>query len=378
MQGNAQVMDGRETTAAFVPPERRRGRGATINPPDRYARTHVEADGEALEHDRAEGELGPLATTVTIERPRRIISRNDSPDIPFDRSINPYRGCEHGCVYCYARPSHAYLGLSPGLDFETRLIARPDAPALLRRELARSGYVCRPIAMGTNTDPYQPIERRWRITRAILEVCLETRHPVTIVTKSDRILDDRELLAALARERLVKVALSLTTLDRRLARLIEPRAATPARRIAAIEALAGAGVPVGVMVAPVIPGLTDHEIERILERAVAAGAGEAGWILLRLPREVKDIFHEAVASFSPERARRVRHLVRAARGGRDNDPRFGHRMRGEGPHVALIAKRFRLAVRRLGLNRAPVRLDCASFRPPAADACGPAQLSLFA
>ncbi len=362
-----------------MPAAWRRGRGATVNPPDRYAQTHVEVDGDALDHDRRVEGLAPIATMVTIERPRRIITRNDSPDVPFDRSINPYRGCEHGCVYCYARPSHAYLGLSPGLDFETKLIARPDAPALLRRELARPGYVCRPIALGTNTDPYQPIERRFRITRGILGVCLETEHPVTIVTKSDRILADRDILSQLALRRLVKVAISITTLDHRLARLLEPRAATPARRLAAIRALAQAGVPVGVMAAPMIPGLNDHEIERILAAAAAAGAMEAGWVLLRLPLELKQIFYEAVTAYSPERARRVRKLLRAARGGRDNDPRFGHRMRGAGPYVALIAKRFALAARRTGLNQSPVRLETRRFRPPTLPQAGEdGQLSLFA
>ena len=367
-----------ELGVAVVPAAWRRGRGATINPPDRYARTHVAADGDALDRERQIAGLAPLPTTVTIERPRRIITRNDSPDIPFDRSINPYRGCEHGCLYCYARPSHAYLGFSPGLDFETRLIARPDAPALLKRELARPDYVCRPIALGTNTDPYQPIERRFRITRGILRVCLETEHPVTIVTKSDRVLADRDILAQLAVRRLVKVAISVTTLDRGLARLIEPRAATPARRLAAIRALAEAGVPVGVMVAPVIPGLTDHGIEAVLEAAAAAGAQEAGWTLLRLPQEVRDIFYAALAEHSPERARRVRRHLRAARSGRDNDPRFGHRMRGHGPYVELIARRFALATRRLGLNRASVRLETRRFRPPVSPRAGEdGQLSLF-
>ncbi len=369
----------KELGITAVPSAWRRGRGATINPPDRYARTHVEADGDALDRERQVEGLAPLPTMVTIERPRRIITRNDSPDVPFDRSINPYRGCEHGCLYCYARPSHAYLGFSPGLDFETKLIARPDAPALLRRELARPGYVCRPIALGTNTDPYQPIERRYRITRGILSVCLEAEHPVTIVTKSDRILADRDILSRLAVRRLVKVAISITTLDRRLARVLEPRAATPMRRLAAVRALAEAGVPVGVMVAPVIPGLTDHGIEEVLRAAAEAGAQEAGWTLLRVPLEVRDIFYAALAEYSPERARRVRSLLRAARGGRDNDPRFGHRMRGEGPYVALIARRFALAVRRTGLNRTPVRLETRRFRPPAlphSDEGG--QLSLFA
>ncbi len=370
----------RELGVTLVPAAWRRGRGATINPPDRYAQSHVEIDGDALDRDGETEGLAPLSTMVTIERPRRIITRNDSPDVPFDRSINPYRGCEHGCLYCYARPSHAYLGFSPGLDFETRLIARPDAPALLKRELARPGYVCRPIALGTNTDPYQPIERRFRITRGILTVCLESEHPVTIVTKSDRILADRDILAQLAVRRLVKVAISITTLDRRLARLIEPRAATPARRVTAIRTLAEAGVPVGVMVAPVIPGLTDHGIEDVLQAAAEAGAQEAGWTLLRLPHEVCDIFYAALAEHSPERARRVRRLLREARGGRDNDPRFGHRMRGGGSYVALIARRFALATRRLGLNRTPVRLETRRFRPPALPPRGEenGQLSLFA
>ena len=363
---------------AWVVPERRRGRGATINPPNRYEGVQREADGDAIDAALQEGEVAPLPTMVTIERPRRIITRNDSPDVPFDRSINPYRGCEHGCLYCYARPSHAYLGLSPGLDFETKLIARPDAPELLRRELARPGYRVAPIALGTNTDPYQPIERRFRITRGILRVCLETEHPVTIVTKSDRILADCDILSQLAVRRLVTVAISVTTLDRGLARLLEPRAATPMRRLAAIRTLAQAGVPVGVMVAPVIPGLTDHGIEEVLQAAAEAGAQAAGWTLLRVPREVRDIFYAALTAYSPERARRVRSLLRAARGGRDNDPRFGHRMRGEGVYVALIARRFALATRRLGLNQAPVRLETRRFRPPTpSPADEDDQLSLF-
>ncbi|RMF13380.1 MAG: PA0069 family radical SAM protein [Alphaproteobacteria bacterium] len=352
------------TIGTRVVAERRRGRGAVLNPANRYDRLHREEEGDAIDAALRDGELTPAATDVRVERPRRIITRNQSPDISFDRSINPYRGCEHGCVYCYARPSHAYLGLSPGLDFETKLVARPSAPDLLRRELARPGYRVAPIALGTNTDPYQPIEDDWRIMRGLLEVMEETGHPLTIVTKSARITRDIDILARLARRRLVKVAISVTTLDHRLARLMEPRASTPKRRLAAIRALAEAGVPTAVMAAPMIPALNDHEMEAILTAAAEAGASAAGWVLLRMPLEVRDLFYAAVEEWSSARARRVRRILREMRGGRDYDSTFGTRMRGRGPHAALLAQRFRAAVRRLGLDRPDGGLSLTQFRPP--------------
>ncbi|MFQ5347949.1 MAG: PA0069 family radical SAM protein [Rhodothalassiaceae bacterium] len=343
---------------AWRPPERRRGRGARSNASGRY-----EAERRlAIDDGWSSPEEAPaLRTEVTIETPRQVITRNASPDVPFDRSINPYRGCEHGCIYCYARPSHAWLGLSPGLDFETRLFARPEAPKLLERELARAGYRCRPIALGTNTDPYQPIEREWNIMRGILEVLDAASHPLTIVTKSHLVTRDIDILARMAGRRLVSVALSVTTLDARLARCMEPRASTPSRRLEAIRRLSAAGVPTGVMVAPVIPALTDHEIEAILEAAHDAGATHAAWIMLRLPLEVRDLFAEWLAEETPDRARRILNRIGAVRGGRLNDPRFGARMRGDGPFAELVARRFRLARNRLGLDARPPTLDCTRF-----------------
>jgi DNA repair photolyase len=326
----------------------------------------------------------PLATTVTEERARSILSRNTSPDVPFEQSINPYRGCEHGCIYCYARPSHSYLELSPGLDFETRLFAKTNAAELLRRELRRPGYRPSPIAFGANTDCYQPAERRHRIMRALLEVLAECGHPLTIVTKSALIERDIDLLAPMARRNLVKAFVSVTTLDHRLARTLEPRAASPRRRLDAIRALAAAGIPCGVMVAPVIPALTDKSVEAVLEAAAGAGARMAGWILLRLPNEVRPLFKEWLAAHHPQRAEHVISIVRQSRGGRENDPNFGSRMTGSGNFVDLIGKRFDLACRRLDLNREEDHLasrgglDCSQFRPPAAPSQDAApQLSLF-
>ena len=319
----------------------------------------------------ADDELPPLQTTVSIQQARTIISRNESPDIPFTQSINPYQGCEHGCVYCYARPSHAYLDLSPGLDFETKLFAKPNAAALLRAELAKPGYVCDPIALGTNTDPYQPIEREWKVTRSILEVLAETGHPFSIVTKSALVERDLDLIAPMAARNLARVYVSVTTLDRELARTLEPRAAAPQRRLATIRALAQAGVPVGVMVAPIIPQLNDRDLEAILEAAAAAGARHAGWVLLRLPREVAPLFRDWLDAHHPLRAEHVMSLVRQMRGGRDNDPRFGARMRGSGPYADLIEQRFALACRRFGLARDREPLDRTQFRPPAVSASGP-------
>ncbi|MFO1071500.1 MAG: PA0069 family radical SAM protein [Geminicoccaceae bacterium] len=343
-----------------------KGRGATRNPAVRFERLRHEAvdDGWGGLEALAE-EPGPR-TEALIDRSRTIIARNSSPDIPFDRSINPYRGCEHGCVYCYARPSHAYLGLSPGLDFETRILVKPEAARLLRAELARPGYACASMALGSNTDPYQPLERHLRVTRAILELLAETRHPVGIVTKSALVCRDLDLLAPMARLGLVQVHLSITSLDRELARTLEPRAASPPRRLAAIRALAEAGVPVGVMVAPVIPALTAHELEAILAAAAAAGAVSAGWVMLRLPHEVKQLFGAWLAEHRPGQARHVLSLLRQARGGQLNDPAFGSRMRGQGVHAELLAQRFRAACARLGLDRRPAPRRTDLFRPPAA------------
>jgi len=312
----------------------------------------------------------PLPTTVTEERARSIIARNDSPDIPFEQSINPYRGCEHGCIYCYARPSHAYLELSPGLDFETRLFAKTNAVELLKTELSRKGYVPKPIAFGTNTDCYQPIERRYKIMRGLLEVLAACDHPLTIVTKSALIERDIDLLAPMAKKNLVKTFVSITTLDHRLARTLEPRAASPQRRVDALRALAGAGIPCGVMVAPLIPALTDKSLEDVLEAASKAGAAMAGWILLRLPNEVRPLFKEWLGAHYPQRAEHVISIVRQSRGGRENDPNFGSRMTGSGNFVDLIGKRFELACKRLGLNSEDNHmasrhgLDCSRFRPP--------------
>jgi DNA repair photolyase len=320
-----------------------------------------------------------VETIVTEERARSIIQRNDSPDLPFELSINPYRGCEHGCIYCYARPSHAYLELSPGIDFETRLFAKVNAVERLRAELGRPGYRPSPIALGANTDCYQPIERRYRITRGLIELLAECRHPLTIVTKSVLVERDLDLLGPMGRDGLAKVFVSLGTLDRALARRLEPRAASPQRRVDTIRALAGAGVPVGVMLAPVVPALSDKSVEESLDAAAAAGASMAGYQLLRLPNELKELFREWLAAHYPLRAEHVMSMVQQLRGGRDNDPRFGARMTGTGNYAELLAKRFEVACRRLGLNGAergtrPRReLDCSRFRPPAP----PGQLQLF-
>ena len=340
-----------------------RGRGAVSNRAGRYERSRVEATDEP-DPTLAEEEPPPLKTTVTPEKIRSIITTNDSPDVPFDQSINPYRGCEHGCVYCFARPTHAFLGLSPGLDFESRLFSKPDAPRLLREELRKPGYVCRPLALGANTDPYQPIERRLYLTRAILEVLAEHRHPAVVVTKSDLVQRDADLLAAMARERLAMVLVSITTLDRRLARLMEPRAATPPRRLETIKALTAAGIPAGVLASPMIPGLNDAEVEAILAAAAEAGAVSAGYVLLRLPLEIKDLFREWLETHVPRRAAHVLSLLRDMRGGRLYDPAFGSRMRGEGPLADLLRRRFEVARRRLGLAARPAPLDVTRFRVP--------------
>ncbi|MGB3431695.1 PA0069 family radical SAM protein [Achromobacter sp.] len=307
-------------------------------------------------------------TTVTAEEARKMLSRNDSPDIPFDVAINPYRGCEHGCVYCYARPTHSYLGLSPGLDFETRLVAKANAVQALRAELARPGYKPSPINIGSATDAYQPIEREWRLTRGLLELMLETRHPLTIVTKNALVARDLDLLAALAEQKLVVVYMSITTLDAGMARTLEPRAAAPWRRLEAVRSLTDAGVPVGVLVAPIIPFINDESMEHILQESKAAGAHYASYTVLRLPWEVKTLFEDWLNVHFPDRAQRVLHRIEDLRNGRRNDPNFGSRMRGTGVWADLLRQRFTLATRKLGLNRHRLALDCDRFLPPAAPA----------
>jgi DNA repair photolyase len=325
-----------------------------------------------------EADTPELKTTVAIERARSIISHNDSPDVGFSQSINPYRGCEHGCVYCYARPSHAYLELSPGLDFETKLFAKTNAAERLREELAKPGYKPSPIALGANTDCYQPIERKYRVTRQILELLAECEHPVTMVTKSALIERDLDLLNALSSRNLVKVFVSIGTLDRELARKLEPRAASPQRRLDVVRRLNANGVPCGVMIAALIPALNDKTLEQVLEAAAAAGAKEAAYVILRLPYELKAVFKEWLAEHYPRRAGHVMSIVRQMRGGRDNDPRFGTRMSGTGNYAELIEKRFEVACRRFGVNRrrAP-DLDCTRFRPPASAVSAGAQLKLL-
>jgi len=321
----------------------------------------------------------PLETQVTIERARTILSHNDSPDVGFSTSINPYRGCEHGCIYCYARPSHAYLELSPGLDFETKLFAKTNAPEQLRAELAKPGYKPSPIALGANTDCYQPIERKYRITRQILEVLAQCNHPVTMVTKSALVERDLDILGPMAAKNLVRVFVSIGTLDRELARKLEPRAASPQRRLDILRALAGAKVPCGLMVAALIPALNDKTMEQVLEAAAAAGAEEAAYVIMRLPNELKDLFKEWLAAHYPDRADHVMSIIHQLRGGRDNDPRFGTRMTGTGNYAELIAKRFEIACRKHRLNkhgagRRRAELDCSLFQPPATN---PGQLALF-
>jgi len=337
-----------------------KGRGAVTNPGGRFEATRLEAADDgwgSLDEEPRRPE-----TLLLADRPRRAITRNDSPDVPFDQSVNPYQGCEHGCSYCFARPSHSYWNLGAGLDFETRIFHKPGLAQLLGRELAAPGYECKPINLGANTDPYQPAEREYRTTRALLEVLLAHRHPVTIVTKGALILRDLDLLAALAERRLCSVAVSLTTLDDGLKRTLEPRAAAPRARLHAITRLVAANVPVTVLLAPMIPALNDHELEALLGAAAAAGAANAACMLLRLPHELGALFEQWLREHYPQRADRVLNLLREARGGRLNDPRFGHRMRGEGAYAALLAARFGVACRRHGLNegRGP-ELDCSQF-----------------
>lgn len=350
---------------------RRRGRGAGINPSERFeptVRQEFDDGWSTLE------ELPAFKTDVQIEKPRTIITRNDSPDISFDRSINPYRGCEHGCIYCFARPTHSYMGLSAGLDFETRLFAKPDAPRLLERELARPGYQPKTIAIGTNTDPYQPVEKKWRIMREILEVLEAANHPVGIVTKSALVVRDIDILSRMAEKGLAKVALSVTTLDAHLARTMEPRASTPSLRLQAIRRLTDAGIPASVMMGPVIPGINDHEIERILDAAYAQGAREAGYVLLRLPLEVAPLFKDWLLRNYPDRYRHVMSLVRSMRDGKDYDAEWGKRMRGTGPYAWQIGRRFEIAARKLGFNTQRLRLRTDLFEPIQK---GGKQLSLF-
>ncbi|MGO8801446.1 MAG: PA0069 family radical SAM protein [Roseiarcus sp.] len=358
----------------LVAPERRRGRGAASNESGRFEPLRREEFDDGWEPDET---AEPFKTEVIHEKPRVIITRNQSPDISFDRSINPYRGCEHGCVYCFARPTHAYMGLSPGLDFETKLFVKDGAAALLERELAAPNYRPRTIAMGTNTDPYQPIERQYRITRSILETLARCDHPVGIVTKSNLVLRDLDILAPMAARGLAKVYLSVTTLEKEVARKMEPRAPIPARRLEAIERLAGAGVPVGVMVAPIVPAVNDAEIEKILARAHGAGAREAGYVMLRLPLELRDIFREWLLVHYPDKLRHTLSLVQSAHGGKDYDSQWGKRMAGSGPYAWMIGRRFEIAAARLGYNETPTRLRCDLFRPPEDEATGPRQLSLF-
>lgn len=339
-----------------------RGRGAVTNASGRFETLGNEPFDDGW--DQADAEPAPLRTTLTAERARTIIARNQSADVGFDRSINPYRGCEHGCIYCYARPAHAYVGLSPGLDFESRLFFKADASKLLTRELAKPGYRPAPIHIGGNTDPYQPAERRLRVTRSVLEVLHAAGHPLTIITKSALILRDGDILGEMGRRRLAKGAISITSLDRKLVRVMEPRAATPERRLEAVAGLAAQGLPVSVMFAPVIPGLNDHELEALLERAAGAGASGAGYVVLRLPREIKDLFREWLEAKLPDRASRVMSLVRQMRGGLDYDPRWSARMKGEGPIADVIARRFAVATRRLNLNASRSALDLTQFRPP--------------
>lgn len=346
-------------------------RGSITNLAGRYEREIREVFDDGWSEEEAPK---PLKTETSFEQARSIITRNQSPDIPFDRSINPYRGCEHGCSYCYARPSHAYLGLSPGLDFETKLTAKPNAATLLERELAVPGYQPRPIALGSNTDPYQPIEREHRITRAVLEVLSRHNHPVTIVTKNALVVRDIDILAPMAERGLVRVAISLTTLDRDLARSMEPRATTPARRVETMRVLSEAGIPVSVITAPIIPALNDHEIESLLEASHAAGATGAGFVLLRLPLELRDLFREWLLAHHPGKLRHVMSMVQSTRGGRDYVADFATRQKGTGLYAELIAKRHRLACERLGLGRKYQKLRTDLFTPPVLPG---QQLSLF-
>jgi DNA repair photolyase len=347
-------------------PDARPGRGAPENrTPTRFNLPVRQADGDWLDaRDALDEGLPALRTTVTVEHPRTVITRNSSPDIGFDGSINAYRGCEHGCIYCFARPTHAYHDLSPGLDFETKLFAKPEAAKLLRQELAKPGYSPRPIALGTNTDPYQPIEGKWRITRSILEVLAETKHPVTITTKSDRVVRDIDIVAGMAAERLAGVAISITSLTPEISRTLEPRAPSGRKRLAAVKALSAAGIPTTVAIAPVIPAITDHELDHIVEAAAQAGASGVFFLPVRLPFEVAPLFRAWLDEHFPDRADKVMNIIRSMRGGKDNDPNFFTRLQGFGPWAELMRVRFEVAVRKHGLNRERPKLRTDLFRPP--------------
>jgi len=365
---------------ATMPSLVRHGRGATLNPPVRFDSQVASPFDDGWETLTAEfGELPRLATTLTRDSTRSAISWNTSPDIGFDRAVNPYRGCEHGCIYCYARPTHAYLGFSPGLDFETKLVFKPDVAELLEKELRKPGYAPRTLALGSNTDPYQPVERTLKLTRTVLQVLDRFNHPVSIVTKSAGVLRDLDILADMAKRRLARVYVSVTTLDPALARVMEPRAATPARRLHAIAELTRAGVPCGVMTAPMIPGLNDAEMEKILEAAARAGARHAGYVLLRLPHELRQMFEDWLATHFPDRAKHVLSLIRETRGGALSEPRFHHRMAGQGVYADLLLRRFARATRQWGLDEAREGLECGQFAVPGqvAGEASQAQLSLF-
>ena len=351
-----------------MPVESKQGRGATRNgTPTRFNLPQRVVEGEWLDQVEALDGITPRRTTVTIEKPRSILTRNSSPDIGFDRSVNPYRGCEHGCIYCFARPTHAYHDLSPGVDFESRLFVKPDAAKLLHAALSRPGYEAKPIALGTNTDPYQPIEERFRVTRSILELLLETRHPFTITTKSDRVLRDLDIIAPAAKLGIAAVAISVTSLDPAIHRTLEPRAPSAKKRLAAIRTLTEAGVPAIVAIAPVVPQVTDHELEAIVEAAVAHGARGGFYLPVRLPHEVAPLFRGWLDDHYPDRAGKVMAVIRSIRGGRDNDPDFHSRMRGSGPWADLMHDRFEKAVRRYGLPQARFNLRCDLFEAPAGD-----------
>jgi DNA repair photolyase len=362
--GQSVIARGRDTSVDALRHDARSrngGRGATLNPSSRFDThsRHVFDDGwQTLD------ELPPFKTHVQVEKPKTVITKNDSPDLNFDRSINPYRGCEHGCIYCFARPSHSYMGLSAGLDFEASLFAKPNAAKLLERELSKKGYQPRTLALGTNTDPYQPIEKQWRITREILEVLEAANHPVAVVTKSALVTRDIDILSRMAAKGLAKVAISVTSLDRKLSRAMEPRAATPGLRLKAMRDLSAEGIPVSVMVAPVIPALNDHEVERVLDSAQAAGAREAGFILLRLPREVSPLFRDWLLTHYPDRYRHVMSLLRAMRGGKDYDAEFGKRLKGDGPYAWQIGRRFEIACKKFGLNETRRTLNRDLFVAP--------------
>ncbi len=360
-----------------MPNQVQRGRGAIGNPANRFDSQVLEPFDDGWDTLEGLADLPPLRTTLTKDTSKSAISWNNSPDLGFDRAINPYRGCEHGCIYCYARPTHAYLGYSPGLDFETRLVFKPDVAALLEKELSKPGYVVKPMALGSNTDPYQPVDRTLKLTRAVLEVLERFGHPVSIVTKSAGVLRDIDILQRMAARGLVRVYLSVTTLDPSLARCMEPRAASPERRLAAIGALSQAGIPAAVLAAPMIPGLNDAELEKILERASRAGARLAGYVLLRLPHELRAMFETWLAQHFPDRARHVLSLIRETRAGQLNDSRFHQRFAGAGPYADLLAKRFTRAARQFGFEeRTP--LETRHFLPPDAGGRAPApQLSLF-